>query len=178
MMTFVEMDTDQQDDEIRQAREEARWQAEQFRQAAQKPEQQREWIRQNNMIYGGLIAIGVVLVQQFLTVTTPTLDRSAKICVIALSVAIPLLAALLLVNHQETFRRRVADSVAVRVTRPIAQLLAFFGIVAGFWHIMWLAGVAILVSSFVAMLVHSAGYLHLEWAVKPGTATAEPAEPQ
>ena len=46
---------------------------------------------------------------QFLTATTPTLDWSAKICVIAFSVAIPLLAALLLVNHQETSRRRVAD---------------------------------------------------------------------
>ena len=35
-------------------------------QAAQEPEQQREWIRQNNVIYGALIAVGLVLVQPFL----------------------------------------------------------------------------------------------------------------
>jgi hypothetical protein len=171
----VAVDPEQQAEQIRQAKEEARRQVEQFRQAAQEPEQQWEWIRQNNVIYGGLIAIGLVLVQPFLTTTT--LDLSAKICVIAFSAAIPLLAALVLVNHQENFRRRVADSVAVRVTRSIAQLLAFVGVVAGFWNIMWLAGMGILVSGFVAMLVHSAGYLRLERAGKAGKAAAAPAGP-
>jgi hypothetical protein len=56
----------------------------------------------------------------------------------------------------------MTDSIAVRVTQSVAQLLAFVGVVAGFWHVMWLAGVGILVSGFVAMLVHSAGYLRLE----------------
>src|SRR5690348_11383194 len=103
--------------------EQARQQAALIQQAAQEPEQQREWIRQNSAIYGGLIAIGVVLVQQFLTATG--LDWPAKICVLAFSVAIPLLAALVLVNRQENFRRRPTDSLVVRVARSIAQLLAF-----------------------------------------------------
>jgi hypothetical protein len=87
-------------------------------------------------------------------------------CVITFSAAIPLLAALVLVNRQESFRRRVTDSLVVRTTQSIAQLLAFVGVVAGFWHIMWLAGVGILVSGFAAMLVHSAGYFRLERAAK------------
>lgn len=148
-----------------------------MQQAAEEPAQQWEWIRQNNMIYGALIAIGVILVQQFLTVTPSPLDWSAKICVVAFSVAIPLLTALILLNRQETFRRRVTDSLMVRASQPIAQLLAFVGVVAGFWHIFWLAGVGILVSSFVAMMVHSAGYLRLERAAK-AAAHAEPAGPQ
>jgi hypothetical protein len=45
-------------------------------------------IRQNNLDYGGLIAIGVVLVQPFLTAVS--LDPSAKICIAAFFVAIPL----------------------------------------------------------------------------------------
>jgi hypothetical protein len=53
-------------------REEAQREAAQTVQAAEEPEQQREWIRQNNVIYGGLIAIGLVLVQPFLTATTST----------------------------------------------------------------------------------------------------------
>ena len=68
----------------------------------------------------------------------------------------------------------MTDSRLVRATRPLAQLLAFVGVAAGFWHIMWPAGVGILVSGFAAMMVHSAGYFHLERAVK---ATTEPAGP-
>jgi hypothetical protein len=54
------------------------------------PAQVQEWLRQNNLIYGGLIGIGVVMIQPFFT--AGTLDLSAKICVVAFSVAIPLLA--------------------------------------------------------------------------------------
>ena len=167
-MTIVAVDPEQQAVQIQQVKDEARRLAARFKQE-EGPEQQREWIRQNSVIYGALIAIGLVLVQPFLTVTT--LNWSAKICVIAFSVAIPLLAALILVNRQEDFRRRATDSLVVRVTRSIAQLLAFVGVVAGFWHIMWLAGAGILVSGFTAMMVHSAGYFRLERAVK----AAEPA---
>jgi uncharacterized membrane protein len=175
MMTIVAVDQEQQAIQIRQVKEEARQQAAWLQQAAEEPEQQREWLRQNNVIYGGLIAIGLVLVQPFLTTTS--LDWSAKICVIAFSVAIPLLGALVLVNRQETFRRRLTDSRLVRVTQSIAQLFAFVGVVAGFWHIMWLAGVGILVSGFAAMMVHSAGYFRLERAAKAAKAAAAPAEP-
>jgi hypothetical protein len=172
----VAVDPEQQAVQVRQVKEEALRQAARLQQAAEEPEQQRESIRQNNVIYGGLIAIGLVLVQPFLTATPP--DRSAKICVIAFSVAIPLLAALVMVNHQENFRRRATDSLLVRVTQSIAQLLAFVGVVAGFWHIMWLAGVGILVSGFAAMMVHSAGYFRLERAGKAAPAAAEPPGPE
>jgi hypothetical protein len=75
----------------------------------QDPQLEQEWLRQNNLIYGGLIAIGVYLVQPFLT--TASLDLSATICVVAFSVAIPLLAALVIVNRQEAYRRRRSKSV-------------------------------------------------------------------
>src|SRR5436305_11038554 len=112
MMTVMAVDPKQQAERIRQAAvEKARQEAALIEQASQEPAQQQEWIRQNNVIHGGLIAVGLVLVQPFLTVTG--LDWSAKTCVIAFSVAIPLLAALLLVNYQETFRRRLTDSRTV-----------------------------------------------------------------
>ena len=77
----------------------------------QDPKLVQEWLRQNNLIYGGLIAIGVYMVQPFLT--AGSLDLSARICVVAFSVAIPLLAARPLVNRQEAFPRR-ATSVPSR----------------------------------------------------------------
>lgn len=161
MAVDPERQAEQVEDEARRQADRMRWSA------VAEPEQQREWLRQDNVIFGALIAVGLVLVQPFLTETD--LDWSAMVCVVAFSVAIPLLAALVLVNRQESFRRRQTASLAVRATKAIAQLLAFVGVVAGFWHITWLAGVGVLVGGFVAMGVHSAGYFHLERGTKgPG----------
>jgi hypothetical protein len=124
------------------------------------PAQEQEWLRQLSLIYGGLILIGVYMVQPFLTAAS--LDLSARVCVVAFSVAIPLLAALVIVNRQELFRRRMTTSVLATIARVVAQNLAFVGVVAGFWHIYWIAGVGFLASGIVAVGVHSAGYWRLE----------------
>jgi hypothetical protein len=117
-------------------------------------------VGQQRLIYGGLILIGLYMVQPFLT--APSLDVSAKVSIIAFSVAIPLLAALVVVNRQEAFRGRLTPSVTVTVARVVAQGAAFVGIVAGFWHITWVAGVTFLAAGFVAVGIHSAGYMRLE----------------
>jgi hypothetical protein len=121
---------------------------------------QQEWIRQDDLIYGGLMAIGIVMIQPFLTATS--LDTSATICVVAFAIAIPLLAALILVNRHETFRRRRTSSRTVEVARAVAQFSAFVGLVAGFWHIHWIAGAGVLLSASVAVGVQSAGFTRLE----------------
>jgi hypothetical protein len=112
-----------------------------------------------------LILVGVYMVQPFLTAAS--LDLSAEICVVAFSVAIPLLAALVVLNRQEVFRRRVTTLVPVEVARVVAQNLAFVGVVAGFWHVSWIAGVGMLASGLVAVLVHSAGSTRLERNQEP-----------
>ena len=61
----------------------------------------QEVLGQRGLIYGGLILIGLYMVQPYLT--APSLDASAKVSIVAFSVAIPLLAALVMVNRQETF---------------------------------------------------------------------------
>ena len=145
------------------AREEARRTAEEARARAAHAlsgEMKEEVIRQSGLIYGGLILIGVYMVQPFLV--APSLDASAKVSVIAFAVAIPLLAALVMVNRQEAFRRRRTTSITVNVTHAIAQAAAFVGIVAGFWHITWIAGVTFLAAGLIAVMVHSAGYMRVE----------------
>ena len=102
----------------------------------------REALGQNRLIYGGLILIGLYMVQPFLT--APSLDASAKVSIVAFSVAIPLLAGLVMVNQQEAFRGRRTSSVTVTIAQAVAQMAAFVGIVAGFWHITWVAGVTFL----------------------------------
>jgi hypothetical protein len=129
-------------------------------------EMKEESIRQVGLIYGGLILIGVYMVQPFLV--APSLDISAQVSVIAFAVAIPLLAALIMVNRQEAYRGRRTTSITVTVAHTIAQAGAFVGIVAGFWHITWIAGVTFLVAGFVAMGVHSAGFWRVEEPRSPG----------
>jgi hypothetical protein len=174
-MPIMDVDPEQLAEQIRQATEDALREAARIQRATQEPEQQREWIRQNNLIYGGLIGIALIMVQPFLTAPPP--DPSATMCVIAFSAAIPLLAALLLVNREEDFRRRVTPSRVVRVTQSLALLLSFVGVVAGFWHMLHLAGVVILVCGFVALMVHSAGYLGLQRSADAPARRAEPPAP-
>jgi hypothetical protein len=119
-----------------------------------------EAVRQNGLIYGGLIGIAVVMVQGYLE--APSHDASARISLIAFAVAIPLLAALVMINRQEAFRRRRTPSASVTVAQVIAQSAALVGLVAGFWHIDWTAGVAFLAAGFVGLFVHSAGWWRLE----------------
>ena len=151
--------------------DEAEWLAQHI---TKDPELQQEWIRQDNLAYGGLIAIGIVLVQPF--VGGASLDTSGMICAVAFAIAIPLLAALILVNQQETFRRRRTSSRIVAVARATAQASAFVGVVAGFWHIHWIAGVGVLVSALVAVGVQSAGITRLELGERPASRAAEAAE--
>jgi Na+(H+)/acetate symporter ActP len=151
--------------------DEAEWLA---RHVTQDPELQQEWIRQDNLAYGGLIAIGIVLVQPF--VAGASLDISGLVCAVAFAIAIPLLAALVLVNHQETFRRRRTSSRIVAVAKATAQSFAFVGVVAGFWHIHWIAGVGILVSALVAVGVQSAGITRLELGERPASRAAKAAQ--
>src|SRR5215211_6814171 len=136
-------------------------------------EQEQEWLRQLSLIYSGLILIGVYMVQPFLT--TASLDLSARICVVAFSVAIPLPAALVVVNRQESFRGRQTKAVSVPITQVVvAQTSAFVGVVAGFWHILWIAGVAVLISGLAGVAVHSTGYARLERDQGPTPPADEP----
>jgi hypothetical protein len=123
------------------------------------PQLEAEGIRQNNLAHVGLLGVGILWVQPFLTASS--LDLSAKICVVSFAVAIPLLASLVLVGQQEAFRRRFAHSVMATVAKPVANLCAFVGLVAGFWHIVWIAGAAMLITALVAVGVHSAGFARL-----------------
>jgi hypothetical protein len=125
----------------------------------------QEVLGQLGLIYGGLILIGVYMVQPFLT--APSLDASAMVTIVAFAVAIPLLAALVMVNRQEAFRGRLTTSRIVAVARVVAQNCAFVGIVAGFWHITWIAGVTFLVAGLVAVGVHSAGFWRVEQPHEP-----------
>ena len=142
-------------------KESAREAAQQYVDAiANDPRQIQEWLGEKDLTYGGLIGIGVIMVQPF--IGGAPLDLPGMICVVAFAVAIPLLAALVLLNRQEVFRSRLAHSRLVTVGQALAQGSAVVGIIAGFWHIQWVAGAVMLASVFLALGVHSAGFMSVE----------------
>lgn len=149
---------------VEQAEAEAARVGREVRDAAFDPAAQEEWIRQSNLVYGGLAGAGLVVVQPFLT--EDSLDLAAMVCVVAFAVSIPLLAALLVLNRQEAFRRRATGSRLVGVAKAVAQASAFAGITAAFWHISMIAGIVFLVVGCIAVGVHSSGYVQLEYDSK------------
>jgi hypothetical protein len=74
---------------------------------------------------------------------------------------------------QEAFRRRVTKSVLVETARGVGQVCAFVGVVAGFWHILWIAGAGMLAGGIVGVAVHSASYMRLERDQQPAPQQAE-----
>lgn len=124
------------------------------------PRQRLEWLRQEDLIHGGLIAGSVALVQPLLT--SPDLDLAGGLAVVSFSVAIPLLAALLMLGQQEEFRQRPSGVRVAAVAKSVGQGAAFLGVAAVFWHVSWVAGVAFVASAVAGLLVHGEGYSRLE----------------
>ena len=106
----------------------------------------KEWIRQNGLIYGALIGIGVVMVRPFSSRCLSSTRRRRYASSRSRSLY-PVLSALVLVTHQENFRQRASRSKLVEVGRNVGQLAAVIGVAAGFWHISWIAGVATIVAA-------------------------------
>ena len=135
------------------------------------PNLQQEWLRQDNLMYGGLIAGCVALAQPFMS--AGTLDVPATIAVVSFAGAIPLLAGLLAINLHESFRHRAVGSRVVSVAKAVGQGLAVLGVAAAFWHVDWMAGVALLASALVALGVHSVGFSRLEGIGGPPGASTD-----
>jgi hypothetical protein len=106
-----------------------------------------------------LVGVGVVFVQPFLTAEPA--DLTAKVCVVAFAVALPLLATLILLNRQEAFRKKFAASRLVAMTQIVGPVSAFVGTVAGLWHVLWIAGIATLSLGVFGVVVHAMGFRSL-----------------
>ncbi|MEV6278770.1 hypothetical protein [Nocardia sp. NPDC051832] len=116
------------------------------------PAERQSWTQQNNLMYGGLIAIGVVILQGFLT--AQSLGASAKISVIAFAIALPLLAVLIMIGALPGAEQRGRDGAA----KGVAVLASIVGVIAAFWHIHWVAGVAVLVTGALATGVYGSHF--------------------
>ncbi|MFC9897013.1 hypothetical protein ACFVMC_25285 [Nocardia sp. NPDC127579] len=131
------------------------------------PAPERSAAGQHNLMYAGLIALGVVLLQGFLT--AETIGGAAKLSVSAFAVAIPLLGVLILLDVARDERAR----------GPVATVAigaAALGVVAAFWHVDWLAGVAVVLTTAVAAGLYRS-HLPGLGRFRRGGANTAPAQP-
>ncbi|MEC3913464.1 hypothetical protein [Nocardia sp. CDC160] len=112
------------------------------------PEERAAWVRQDRLTYGGLIAIGTVILQAFLTASS--MGVAAMIAVIAWAVALPHLAVLVLIEDWPSPKGYPVLGVLASMAKSLGLGGACVGVGAAFWHISWIAGVVILVSGLGA----------------------------
>ncbi|WP_157513891.1 hypothetical protein [Nocardia concava] len=108
------------------------------------PEERAAWVRQDRLMYGGLIAIGTVIVQAFLTASS--MGVAAMIAVIAWAVALPHLGVMVLVEDWPVPAGYPRLGILTSVAKSLGLGGACVGVVAAFWHVSWIAGVVILAS--------------------------------
>lgn len=112
--------------------------------------------KQNTLRYGGLIAIGVVILQGFLTADPLTV--SGKISVVAFAISLPLLAVLIMLDELQSADKAVSRSITDETAKGLALLSSLIGVIAAFWRIDWFAGVAVIAAGIVALGVYGAHF--------------------
>jgi membrane-associated HD superfamily phosphohydrolase len=116
-------------------------------------EQKPEWSREALVVYGGLIGIGVVILQAL--IPAQHLDLPALISILAFAIALPLLTVMVLVNHRLASYRFASYPTYLTLVIALGQGGAFVGVIAAFWHISWIAAVLLLISSVVGLVVYA-----------------------
>lgn len=111
------------------------------------------WTQQAIVVYGGLIAIGVVIIQGLLS--APSLDLPSLVSVLSFAVAIPLLATLVLINHSQVTYKYASYPFYLSLTVILGEGCAFLGILAAFWHLSWVAGILIAFCGLAGLLIYA-----------------------
>ena len=113
-----------------------------------------EWTQEALVVYGGLIAIGVVILQAL--IPAQSLDLPLQISILSFALALPFLAIMVLVNHTQASYRYASYPRYLSLIILLGQGGAFIGVFAAFWHISWMAAVLLAISGIVGLVVYAA----------------------
>lgn len=119
-------------------------------------EPSEDYKRLNDLLYGGYLGISLLLLQAFVSLTT--LDLPLLIALFALGVAIPLLAACIILNNILWIARYGSRSRWIVFIRQIGPLCAIVGIISVFWHLSWISGVLFTISGSIGYLICATYY--------------------
>jgi hypothetical protein len=121
--------------------------------------EQAGWLQQETVMYGGMVGIGIVIMQAFISAGAH--DVAARVSLVAFAVALPLLAVLIMLNQVQDAQRQYVRPWYLTVAKVVGQTGACLGVAAAFWHVLWWAGVVLAVSGAVGLAVYAAGYQRL-----------------
>ena len=124
-----------------------------------------DWTQQQLIAYGSPVAIGVVILQAFLT--TPSLDLPSVISVLALAVSLPMLSTAVLITHAQASYQYASWPSYLTMVIVIGQTAAFIGVVAALWHISWVAGIVMVASALIGLAAYRAYLKRLEIDNRP-----------
>lgn len=119
-----------------------------------KHETKPEWTQQALVVYGGLIAIGVIILQAI--ISAQSLDLPLQVSILSFAIAMPLLAIMVLVNHAQASYRYASYPRYLSLVIVLGQGGAFIGVFAAFWHTSWMAAVLLAFSGLVGLVVYAA----------------------
>jgi cobalamin synthase len=106
------------------------------------------------VIFGGLLAISVVILQRLIALNS--LDTPALIALISLSLSIPVLAAMIIVNLYELSvdpSSSDKETINLHVLYWGGILNTITGITAEFWYASWIGAIVFVSSSVIAGIV-------------------------
>lgn len=112
-----------------------------------------EWTRQALITYGGLIGIGVIVLQALISIQS--LDLASLISIVSFAVAIPLLAVMVLIYHAQTQYRYATYPWYLTLIIVLGQGGAFLGVFAAFWHVSWIAGILLATSGAGGLIIYT-----------------------
>lgn len=119
-----------------------------------------EWTKQAQIVYGGLIGIGVIVLQAL--ISTPLLDLASLISIVSFAVAIPFLAIMVLIYHAQIQYGYTSYPWYLTPIIFLGQGGAFLGVFAAFWHVSWLAGILLAISGIAGLMIYTIYLKELE----------------
>ncbi len=119
-----------------------------------KIELQEGWIRESNAILAGLIGISVVILQALIAIKAT--DPPAVIALLAFAIALPMMGMLVMLNVLLARYRYASIPGYLTFAYTVGEGSAAVGVVAAFWHVSWIAGLLILVSSLAGLGIYFA----------------------
>jgi hypothetical protein len=119
-------------------------------------------LQQTDLVYAGLASVALVFIQSY--VGLAELDTAATISLLAFAVALPLLAALAVINALQAGYRYHPFPWWMTLAVVLALGASSVGIVAAFWHVSPIAGGTFLATGLLCGLLLNAYRNRLERA--------------
>jgi len=117
------------------------------------------------LVNAGLIAISLIILQDWISLGIP--DPSSFVSLIAIAIAIPMLVFDLLIRQIPN--RHATNKLHfffIRMISILGAIVAGIGITAAMWHISWIIGIIFLCISIFCFIVYVSSFTATETALK------------